>query len=74
MIKENVKETNKLKTNRIVKGDTIETMKGFPDRSFDLVFADPPYNLQLKNDLLRPDSSKVNAIKQTGIVILLCCV
>ena len=62
MIKENVKATNKLKANRIIKGDTIKSMKDFPDRSFDLVFADPPYNLQLKNDLLRPDSSKVNAV------------
>ena len=33
-----------------------------PDESIDLVFADPPYNLQLKNELVRPDNSKVSAV------------
>ena len=50
MIKENVKETNKLKTNRIVKGDTIESMKDFPDRSFDLVFDVFYINLHIFNN------------------------
>lgn len=37
-------------------------MKGLPDGSVDLIFADPPYNLQLGGDLHRPDNSKVDAV------------
>ncbi|WP_348246310.1 DNA methyltransferase, partial [Salmonella enterica] len=36
--------------------------KKLPSGSVDLVFADPPYNLQLGGDLLRPDNSKVDAV------------
>ena len=46
----------------ILIGDCIEQLKTLPDRSVDLVFADPPYNLQLGGDLLRPDNSKVDAV------------
>ena len=46
----------------IIQGDCIEELKKLPDRSVDLVFADPPYNLQLGGDLLRPDNSKVDAV------------
>ena len=46
----------------IIQGDCIEVLAGLPDRSVDLVFADPPYNLQLGGDLLRPDNSKVDAV------------
>ena len=46
----------------IIQGDCIEQLKKIPDRSVDLVFADPPYNLQLGGDLLRPDNSKVDAV------------
>jgi modification methylase len=46
----------------IIHGDCIEALKALPDRSVDLVFADPPYNLQLGGDLLRPDNSKVDAV------------
>ena len=45
-----------------IQGDCIEALKALPDRSVDLVFADPPYNLQLGGDLLRPDNSKVDAV------------
>ena len=48
--------------NKIINGDCLVELKKIPDRTFDLVFADPPYNLQLKNKLTRPDSSKVNAV------------
>jgi len=51
-----------LRPNSIIVGDCIETLKALPDRSVDLVFADPPYNLQLGGDLLRPDNSKVDAV------------
>src|SRR6201993_501387 len=46
----------------IIEGDCLAELKKLPDRSVDLVFADPPYNLQLGGDLLRPDNSKVDAV------------
>ena len=48
--------------NRIIQGDCIKVLKTLPDESIDLVFADPPYNLQLKKELVRPDNSKVSAV------------
>jgi len=48
--------------NRIVSGDCIEVMQSLPKASVDLIFADPPYNLQLKGELHRPDNSKVDAV------------
>jgi modification methylase len=47
---------------RIIVGDCLEEMAGLAEKSVDLVFADPPYNLQLGGDLLRPDNSKVDAV------------
>ena len=47
---------------RVLVGDCIYLMEGLPAASVDLVFADPPYNLQLGGDLLRPDNSKVDAV------------
>ena len=47
---------------QILSGDCIEAMKSLPDASIDLVFADPPYNLQLGGDLNRPDGSHVDAV------------
>jgi modification methylase len=51
-----------LPADTIILGDCLEELKKLPDRSVDLVFADPPYNLQLGGDLLRPDNSKVDAV------------
>jgi len=51
-----------LPVDAILNGDCLEELKKLPDRSVDLVFADPPYNLQLGGDLLRPDNSKVDAV------------
>ena len=48
--------------NKILKGDCIEVLKSLPDNSVDMVFADPPYNMQLGGDLHRPDNSKVDAV------------
>ena len=45
----------------ILKGDCVAALEKLPSRSVDLVFADPPYNLQLGGDLHRPDQSKVDA-------------
>ena len=47
--------------NKIINGDSFTELKKIPDESFDVIFADPPYNLQLRNELIRPDRSKVNA-------------
>ena len=47
---------------RILPGDCVDAMRTLPDRSVDLVFADPPYNLQLGGDLNRPDGSHVDAV------------
>ncbi|WP_439527794.1 site-specific DNA-methyltransferase [Pannonibacter sp.] len=47
--------------NTILKGDCVAALEKLPPKSVDLVFADPPYNLQLGGDLHRPDQSKVDA-------------
>jgi modification methylase len=46
----------------IIAGDCLDVLRSLPDRSVDLVFADPPYNLQLGGELHRPDHSKVDAV------------
>jgi modification methylase len=51
-----------LPLNSILAGECIDVMNSLPENSVDLVFADPPYNLQLKGDLHRPDNSKVDAV------------
>ncbi|MBC2858247.1 site-specific DNA-methyltransferase [Stappia sp. 28M-7] len=45
----------------IIKGDCVAALERLPKASVDLVFADPPYNLQLGGDLHRPDQSRVDA-------------
>jgi modification methylase len=47
---------------RVIEGDCVETMRRLPEGSVDLVFADPPYNLQLEGELRRPDNSRVDAV------------
>src|SRR3990170_1302247 len=51
-----------LPVGRILPGDCIEAMRSLPAASVDLVFADPPYNLQLGGELNRPDGSHVDAV------------
>jgi modification methylase len=46
----------------ILRGDCIAEMKKLPAKSVDMIFADPPYNLQLGGDLFRPDGSHVDAV------------
>ena len=48
--------------NTILHGDVIERLNSFPEKSVDLIFADPPYNLQLQKDLWRPNMTKVDAV------------
>ncbi|MCU9848176.1 site-specific DNA-methyltransferase [Defluviimonas sp. WL0024] len=62
MTKTMVKGALGLPRNEILAGDCIEVMRSLPEGSVDLIFADPPYNLQLRGDLHRPDNSKVDAV------------
>ena len=48
--------------NNIINGNSLEELKKIPDKSFDLIFADPPYNMQIGEKLKRPDDSKVNGV------------
>ncbi|MEM9838347.1 MAG: site-specific DNA-methyltransferase [Pseudomonadota bacterium] len=52
----------KLPLNQVLEGDCNEVLKSLPDGYVDLVFADPPYNLQLKDGLTRPDQSAVDGV------------
>ncbi len=49
---------------RVLQGDSIEILRQLPEASVDLVFADPPYNLQLDGELLRPNNSRVDGVDQ----------
>src|SRR6185437_7056212 len=48
--------------NRVIVGDCIEELSKLRSESVDLVFADPPYNLQLERDLLRPNNTVVDGV------------
>lgn len=54
-----------LPLNQILQGDCVDVMNSLPAQSVDLIFADPPYNLQLQNELHRPNMSKVDAVNDT---------
>src|SRR3989304_6248438 len=51
-----------LPRDRIIHGDCLEILPFLPESSVDLIFADPPYNLQLAHTLYRPNMSKVDAV------------
>jgi DNA modification methylase len=51
-----------MKVNNIIQGDCIDELKKFPGNSIDLIFADPPYNMQLKKALYRPNNTKVDGV------------
>lgn len=51
-----------LPLDQILLGDCVELMNAMPERSVDLIFADPPYNLQLSQDLFRPNESLVDSV------------
>jgi modification methylase len=48
--------------NQILHGDCVELMNALPEKCADMVFADPPYNMQLNGDLWRPNMTKVDAV------------
>jgi len=54
--------TRELPLDQIQQGDCIAEMARLPDKSVDMIFADPPYNLQLGGDLFRPEGSRVDAV------------
>lgn len=51
-----------LPLNQILKGDCLAQLAALPEKSVDLIFADPPYNLQLQQELWRPNMTKVDAV------------
>ncbi len=51
-----------LPLNTIIQDDCVAAMARLPDASVDMIFADPPYNLQLGGDLFRPEGSRVDAV------------
>lgn len=54
----------KIEKDTIIQGDCIEVLKSFPSESVDLIFADPPYNMQTDGFLLRNDGSKFNGVNE----------
>ena len=52
----------KIKTNVLINDDCISAMADMPDNSIDMIFADPPYNLQLGDGLTRPNNSVVKGV------------
>ncbi len=58
----NSEQFSTLPLDSILVGDCIENMNRLPEKSVDVIFADPPYNLQLKGELLRPNNSRVDAV------------
>src|SRR5690348_12786037 len=56
------KKIENIPVNTIIDGDCIDAMKALPADCADMVFADPPYNLQLGGDLHRPNNSLVDAV------------
>jgi len=55
-------DDQKLPLDKILQGDCIETLNSLPENSIDLIFADPPYNLQLSQELYRPNMTRVEAV------------
>ena len=51
-----------LALNEIIQGNCIEVLKTLPEKSIDLIFADPPYNLQLQHELFRPNQTLVAGV------------
>ena len=56
------RKAKELTLDTIIEGDCIDAMARLPDKSVDMIFADPPYNLQLQGDLFRPEGGRVDAV------------
>ena len=57
-----IEDRPELPLGTIIQDDCVAAMKRLPDACVDMVFADPPYNLQLGGDLFRPEGSRVDAV------------
>lgn len=55
-------KSHDLPLNQILHADCLSALQALPERSVDLIFADPPYNLQLQKDLWRPNMTRVDAV------------
>src|SRR5262250_1309698 len=64
MGRENGKGSESPRLDEVIVGDCIPIMDGLPAGSVDMVFADPPYYLQLENELLRPNNSVVDGVDE----------
>src|SRR3970040_2551865 len=53
-----------LPLNQIIPGDCVEVLDSLPEKSIDLIFADPPYNLQLRQELWRPNMTRVDGVDE----------
>ena len=53
---------HELPLDTIMQGDCVAQMARLPDKSVDMIFADPPYNLQLRQTLIRPNLTVVDAV------------
>src|SRR5687767_6347459 len=56
------RKERELPLGRILEGDCVAQMARLPDKCVDMIFADPPYNLQLGGDLFRPEGGRVDAV------------
>ena len=52
----------KLPLDQVIAGDSVEVLNSLPEKSIDLIFADPPYNLQLSQELYRPNNTRVDGV------------
>jgi modification methylase len=57
-------DKEKMPLNQIITGDCVDALNSLPEQSVDLIFADPPYNLQLQQELWRPNLTKVDAVNE----------
>ncbi len=62
MEKQDLANEQNLPLDQIIQGDCVEVLNSFPEKCIDLIFADPPYNLQLQQELWRPNMTKVEAV------------
>ena len=58
-------KSSDLPLDRVLVGDCVELMTALPERSVDCIFADPPYNLQLGGELLRPNNTRVDGVEES---------
>jgi DNA modification methylase len=56
------RSSSTLPVDQILRGDCVEVLASLPENSIDLVFADPPYNLQLQQELWRPNMTRVDGV------------